>query len=324
MSRGRKLAPAMEFSTAGMSTRSRTFSPRAMIMCASASAVAAPPMSFFMLSMPASGLMSRPPVSKQTPLPTSVTRGCSSSPHDMSISRGAAARGGAADGVDQRKILRQQIVADDGADCGAVTRGKLPRGVFELGRAHIVRRRIDEIARQRHAFDDALQIVAIEALRQIELDLARFGLAVAREAVGAEREGERGKPRIVRLVGEAIDAVRQMLRQAAGQKQILGIVGAFEPEQDAAEPVLARQQQMAAGLGLETRGVGEGAGLGAERVAHVGIGRRRDEPDRDRVRRPARNEDRIHRQSSARARAIIASPSSSHRARAPSRPRGRS
>lgn len=30
-------------------------------------------MSFFMVSMPAAGLMSSPPVSKQTPLPTSVT-----------------------------------------------------------------------------------------------------------------------------------------------------------------------------------------------------------------------------------------------------------
>ncbi len=47
----------MEFSTAGISTRSRTFSPPAMTMWASASAVAAPPMSFFMLSMPASGLI---------------------------------------------------------------------------------------------------------------------------------------------------------------------------------------------------------------------------------------------------------------------------
>ncbi len=75
MSRGRKLEPAIEFSTDGMSTRSRTFSPRAMIICASASAVAAPPMSFFMFSIEASGLMSSPPVSKQTPLPTSVTRG---------------------------------------------------------------------------------------------------------------------------------------------------------------------------------------------------------------------------------------------------------
>ena len=54
MSRGRKLAPEIEFSTAGMTIRSFTFSLRAMIMWPSASAVAAPPMSFFMLSMPAS------------------------------------------------------------------------------------------------------------------------------------------------------------------------------------------------------------------------------------------------------------------------------
>ena len=72
---GRKLDPAMAFSTAGIKTRRRSFKPRAMIMWARPRAVAAPPMSFFMLSIAASGLMSRPPVSKQTPLPTSVTRG---------------------------------------------------------------------------------------------------------------------------------------------------------------------------------------------------------------------------------------------------------
>ena len=44
---------------------------------ASVSAVAAPPMSFFISSMPDAGLMSRPPVSKVTPLPTSVTFGAS-------------------------------------------------------------------------------------------------------------------------------------------------------------------------------------------------------------------------------------------------------
>ena len=33
--------------------------------------------------------------------------------------------------------------------------GELARGVFELRRAHVVRRRVDEIARQRDAFDDA-------------------------------------------------------------------------------------------------------------------------------------------------------------------------
>ena len=72
-----------------MSTRSRSFSFASMIMCAAASTQAAPPMSFFMLSMPASDLMSRPPVSKHTPLPTSVIFGAAGSPQVMSIRRGA-------------------------------------------------------------------------------------------------------------------------------------------------------------------------------------------------------------------------------------------
>jgi hypothetical protein len=89
-SRGRKAAPEIAFSTAGMSTLSRTLSLRSMIMCASASTLAAPPMSFFISNIALSGLMSRPPESKQTPFPTSVTRGRSASPHCSSMSRGAA------------------------------------------------------------------------------------------------------------------------------------------------------------------------------------------------------------------------------------------
>ena len=84
----------------------------AMIMCASASAAAAPPMSFFMISMALAGLMSRPPVSKQMPLPTSVTRGAvASAPGEVDQPRRAVA--GPADGVDHRKVLGQQVVADD-------------------------------------------------------------------------------------------------------------------------------------------------------------------------------------------------------------------
>ena len=70
---GRKALPAIAFSTAGMRTRSRTGSFCPIIISASASTPAAPPISFFISSMPAAGLMSRPPVSKHTPLPTSVT-----------------------------------------------------------------------------------------------------------------------------------------------------------------------------------------------------------------------------------------------------------
>ena len=245
MSRGRKLAPAIEFSTAGMSTRSRIFSPRAMIMEASASAVAAPPMSFFIFSMPLSGLMSSPPVSKQTPLPTSVTFGCLSSPQVRSISRGALVAARPTAWI-SGKFLVQQLFADHGVDGGGVARGELARGLFELRRPHVVCRRVDQIARQRHRFDDAGKVVAVEALRQIEFYRARLGLAITGEVIEAERDGKRGKPRIVRLVGEAVGARRQELRQPAGQKRILRFVRPFQPEQHATErafAVLARQQE---------------------------------------------------------------------------------
>ena len=60
-----------------------------MTQRASASISAAPPMSFFIISMPLDGLMSSPPVSKHTPLPTSVTLGAAGSPQRRSIRRGA-------------------------------------------------------------------------------------------------------------------------------------------------------------------------------------------------------------------------------------------
>ena len=46
-------------------------------------------MSFFMISIALSGLMSSPPVSKVTPLPTIVTLGAAASPQVRSIRRGA-------------------------------------------------------------------------------------------------------------------------------------------------------------------------------------------------------------------------------------------
>mmetsp|Transcript_1564 Transcript_1564/g.4900 ORF Transcript_1564/g.4900 Transcript_1564/m.4900 type:complete len:239 (-) Transcript_1564:657-1373(-) len=74
---GRNAFPATQFSTQGRRTRSFTSSLAPITMEARLSTLAAPPMSFFMVSMLLGGLMSRPPVSKQTPLPTMVTRGAS-------------------------------------------------------------------------------------------------------------------------------------------------------------------------------------------------------------------------------------------------------
>ncbi len=63
-------------------------------------------MSFFISRMPADGLMSRPPVSNTTPLPTIATRGRSGvAPTHLDHPRRARRHGGAADGVDQAVAL---------------------------------------------------------------------------------------------------------------------------------------------------------------------------------------------------------------------------
>ena len=86
---------------------------RAMIAWPRPSMIAAPAhVLLHQFSMPAAGLRSSPPVSKHTPLPTSVTLGASSLAPARSTSRGAR-RAGAADRVDGRVVLCEQIVADD-------------------------------------------------------------------------------------------------------------------------------------------------------------------------------------------------------------------
>ena len=175
-----------------------------MIMCASASAVAAPPMSFFILSMAASGLMSRPPVSKQTPLPTSVTAAVCLTP--LQIDQPRRLSGRAPNRVNERKVFGQQIIADDRGDVGAVAAAQRSRRLLKVSRTHVVRRRVDQIARQRHRFDDVLKLVAIDTLRQIELCLRPLGFAITGETIRAESKCERGQPRIVGFVGKAVDA----------------------------------------------------------------------------------------------------------------------
>ncbi len=204
------------------------------------------------------------------------------------------ARRRAADRMDQRKIFCQKIVAGDDGDRGVVPRRELAHRVFEFRRAEVVGGGVDQIARQGHAFDDAIEIAAIDVLRQIETDVARLRLAVAAEAVEAEREGKCREPRIVRLVGEAVDSVRQMLRQPAGQKPVDDFPVAFQPEQHATEALLPGQQQMPPGLGLEARRIGERGGVGAQNLAHIGIRRRRDEPDRNGARHAGRSKDGVH------------------------------
>src|SRR5665213_668828 len=113
-----------------------------MIICARPSTVAEPPISFFMVSMPAEFFRSSPPLSKHTPLPTSVSFGAPGTPH----------------GVDQRKILFQKFVAEnDGKLCAMLLR-QIACGCGKFFRSHIIGWRVDEVARQEHALGDARDI----------------------------------------------------------------------------------------------------------------------------------------------------------------------
>ena len=164
------------------------------------------------------------------------------------------------DRVHERKVFRERIAAGD-PYLGAVPPGEGATGRFQFGRAHVVGRRVGQVAAQRDALNDAAEIVAIDAVGDDKVDFAGVGLAVARELVGAERERERSQPRIVRCVGEAISAGRQLAGQLSGPEAVyVAFAGFFDPEQHAGElSVRSRQQQQPARFGLETAGRDKGA-----------------------------------------------------------------
>ena len=189
-----------------------------MIAWPSPSMIAAPAMSFFMLSMPEAGLRSSPPVSKHTPLPTSVTLGASClAPDDVDQPR--LPRAGAADGVDRRVVLGQQRVADD----DPAARAGFPRDPLRLirqfRRPHIGSRGRRQVAGEEHRAGQSLDEAAVGALGPRQLRCGRGLGLVAGEGVGAERPAERHPAGVAArrvALGQRVDpiaAFRQALRQ---------------------------------------------------------------------------------------------------------------
>ena len=100
-------------------------------------------------------------------------------------------------------------------------------------RSHVVGRRVDEIAGERRGLRHSRDVGDVDAVGRHQLDVGRVRLAVAAEAVTAERKGERGEPRVVRRIGEAIDARRQQAGQRAGPEQVAGFAArVLEAEHD--------------------------------------------------------------------------------------------
>ncbi len=162
-----------------------------MIIEASASAWAAPPMSFFMLRMPDEGLRSSPPESKHTPLPTSVTLGARGLPQVKSIRRGARERS-APHRVDRRIAGLEQRIADDRFEFGFVAAGHRDRRVGQFGRPHVGGGGVDEVPHQRDGLGGAFDSGAVGSLGPHQP--RAFGLGgflIASEPVAGQSPGER-------------------------------------------------------------------------------------------------------------------------------------
>ena len=166
-----------------------------MTMCASASAAAAPPMSFFMISMALGGLMSRPPVSKQMPLPTSVTRGAEALPQVRSISRGGRSLARPTAWIIGKFSLRRSSPTMQ-LTLAPWRSGKQARGLLELLGAHVARRRVDEVAAQPHAVDDRQHALVVGALGHLQPRNRLPTVALSPSCSGGS--GRRRDPRLPR------------------------------------------------------------------------------------------------------------------------------
>ncbi len=122
--------------------------------------------------------------------------------------------------MDQREVLRLQVFADDAGKACPEFGGQLLRGCGQLFRTHVVRRRVDEVACEHRGIRHAADLGCVDAVRRHQPDLGAVRLAIAGEAVAAEREGERRQSRIVRCIGKAIGARRQQARQGARPEQV--------------------------------------------------------------------------------------------------------
>src|SRR5690606_41947584 len=93
------------------------------------------------------------------------------------------------------------------------------RSLLQRGRAHVIGRCIDEIARKKGAGGSAPCCLGIRALRHRKADLGRVFGPIARICITAEQEGERGEVRILRRSSKMPVSRRQRSRQLAEGKR---------------------------------------------------------------------------------------------------------
>jgi hypothetical protein len=197
-------------------------------------------------------------------------------------------------------MLGKDFLIDMRADFGAVTHGEIVGRSLDLARPHVVGGRIDKVAREIHRLDGARKLAAIDPVGDFEAHLFGGLRAVTAEAISAEGESERRKPRIRRGIGKAIDPARQQSRQPPGGKRIapggIRLVAADQHCGEAARRV--GEQDMPLGFRLEPCRIRKSAGLIVELRAQGGPTRLIGEPDRNGG-ATALHESRMHEQMSS-------------------------
>ena len=279
---GRIAGAEIAFSTIGITTLRRRSSPSSVTSRARVSAVAAPPMSFFISSIPDAGLMSRPPVSKVTPLPISATFGASSRPQEKSTIRGSSAAARPTTWMSGKLAARSsspRTIRTRASNCST----SLTACCSSAYGPRMAR--IDKVASEGDPRRDALEPLPIEAIGSDEPGLRRrIGLEPV-IPIERQQEAERGEIGVARRVGEAVDAFGERRRELAGGKWIAHRRALpIDSEQDAGErPAVARKKLDSPGLRLEPAALGERRRGGADRRFDPLPSMGADQPDRRRL-----------------------------------------
>ncbi len=220
-------------------------------------------MSFFMLRMPVPDLMFSPPLSKHTPLPTMATCGCDGvAPGQFDQARRAMR--GAADRMDRRVVLREQVVAGDHVDAGAMGAGDLARHGFQGIRAHVLGGRVDQVAHP-HAGGKHVEAGGIELAHQPR-GRARRGLVTGKAITAQPPAQLQCFARIGRQrAGHLPVTDRQGQRRVRVGQRVQRIADADHGSGDAAFGI--RPGGCAAGTGIELLRVQPGLHRGRLRVA---------------------------------------------------------
>ena len=100
---------------------------------------------------------------------------------------GETESGGAADGVNHGKILRQEVIADNGGARSAMGACQDFGGILQISRAHVRRWGVDQVARESLAGREDFDAIGIKAFRGEQAGGAARLCAVTVEGVAREQ-----------------------------------------------------------------------------------------------------------------------------------------